>query len=374
MIGRQFLLLTLLIGSALLAVPASFAQSADASHRRLVEAGSQHLAAGDHRGARDAFEQALSIQETDAAAHLGLGIANSRLGDDRAAETALRRAIELQPGDKRAYELLGALLYRRDDLGAAIAHWEKALELVPSDAALGSLLERRRREYRTEKAFHRDGTSLFSIKYEGREQTDIGRIVLRILEDAHGEIGRALSWFPQQEVAVILYSRRQFREVTEAPGWSGGLYDGKIRIPVARIAHESPALRRLLFHEYTHAVVHSISGRAPTWLNEGLAQHFEGREIDARQREVLRLAASKGKLPSLQDLESAFRGLNGDQASFAYLLSLSAVRYLVDHFGIHRIRSLLDDLATGADTAGAVRKVFHVSYEDLDRGWARSIE
>jgi tetratricopeptide (TPR) repeat protein len=373
---KHYLRPAILIGSLLLScVSLVHAQSAELNtYRRLVATGSERLKQGDHRGARDAFEDALRYVDTDSAAHLGLGIANFHLKDDRAAERELERAIELKPRDKTAYQVLGDLAYRRDDLGAAVANWEKAFEIDPSDAALNSRLERIRREHRTEKDFNRDVTSHFSIKYEGREKIEAGRIVLRILEDAYGEIGRALSYYPDQEISVILYTNQQFQEVTDAPGWSGGIYDGKIRIPIGGIEQETPALRKLLVHEYTHAVVRAITRRVPTWLNEGIAQHFEGREISSRQRDMLRQHAQAGKLLALEALEGSFMGLNGPQAAYAYLVSLSVVRYLIDHFGMYRIKMVLENLSNGADTATSIENALLVSYADFERGWRWSLE
>ena len=373
---KHYLRPAILIGSLLLSwVSFAHAQSAEINtYRRLIAAGLARLQQGDHRGARDAFEEALRYVDTDSAAHLGLGIANFHLKDDRAAERELERAIELKPRDKTAYQVLGDLAYRRDDLGAAVANWEKALEIDPSDAALNSRLERTRREHRTEKDFNRDVTSHFSIKYEGREKIEAGRIVLRILEDAYGEVGRALSYYPDQEIAVILYTNQQFQEVTDAPGWSGGIYDGKIRIPIGGIEQETPGLRKLLVHEYTHAAVRTITRRVPTWLNEGLAQHFEGREIGSRQKEMLRQHAQAGKLPDLAALEGSFMGLNGPQAAYAYLVSLSVVRHMADHFGMYRIKMVLEDLSNGADTATSIDNALLVSYADFERSWRRSLE
>jgi tetratricopeptide (TPR) repeat protein len=366
----------ILIGSLLLpGVSLVHAQSAEINtYQRLVAAGSARLQQGDHRGARDAFEEALRYVDTDSAAHLGLGIANFHLKDDRAAERELERAIELKPRDKTAYQVLGDLAYRRDDLGAAMSNWEKALEIDPSDAALNSRLERIRREHRTEKDFNRDVTSHFSIKYEGREKIEAGRIVLRILEDAYAEVGRALSYYPDQEIAVILYTNQQFQEVTDAPGWSSGIYDGKIRIPIGGIEQETPGLRKLLVHEYTHAAVRAITRRVPTWLNEGLAQHFEGREISSHQKEILSQHAQAGKLPALMTLEGSFMGLNGPQAAYAYLVSLSVVRHMVDRFGMYRIKMVLVELAAGADTTTAINNALLVSFADFERGWRQSLE
>jgi tetratricopeptide (TPR) repeat protein len=373
---KHYLWPAILIGSLLLSwVPLVHAQSAEINtYRRLVAAGSALLQQGDHRGARDAFEEALRYVDTDSAAHLGLGIANFHLKDDRAAERELERAIVLKPRDKTAYQVLGDLAYRRDDLGAAMANWEKAVEIDPSDAALNSRLERIRREHRTEKDFNRDVTSHFSIKYEGREKIEAGRIILRLLEDAYGEVGRALSYYPDQEIAVILYTNQQFQEVTDAPGWSGGIYDGKIRIPIGGIERETPGLRKLLVHEYTHAVVRAITRNVPTWLNEGLAQHFEGREIGSRQKDMLYQLAQADKLPPLAALEGSFMGLSGPQAAYAYLVSLSVVRYMVDHFGIYRIKMALEEFAAGADPTTAINNALLISYADFERGWKRSLE
>jgi hypothetical protein len=248
------------------------------------------------------------------------------------------------------------------------------VELNPSADGLRARLERIRREHKTEKDFNRDVTSHFLIKYEGREKIEAGRIILRILEEAYGEIGRALSYYPDREIQVILYSGQQFQEVTDAPGWSGAIYDGKIRIPIGGIEQETPGLRRILYHEYTHAAVRAITPRVPTWLNEGLAQYFEGREIDGRQKEMLRRIAQAGQLPLLSNLEGSFMGLGGDQAVFAYLFSLSSVRYMIDNFGMYRVKGILEELAAGADTGKAISNGTMLSYEELDRGWKRSLE
>ena len=370
------LFVALAFGVVLAGLPATVgAQSAEINtYHRLVRNGSDLLNQGDHRGAREAFEDALRYVDTDATAHLGLGIAHFHLNDDRAAERELRRALELAPRQKIAYQVLGDIAYRKDDLEAASASWEKALEIDPGDGALKARLDRIRREHSTEKDFNRDLTSHFSIKYEGRERIEAGRIILRILEDAYAEVGRALSYYPDREIAVILYSSQQFRDVTDAPGWSGGIYDGKIRIPIGGIEQETPGLRRLLYHEYTHAAVRALTPRVPTWLNEGLAQYFEGRDLGSGQKEMLRHLAEAGKLPALGDLEGSFMGLGGGQAAYAYMVSLSAVRYMADHFGVYRVKMVLEELSRGADSGRAINNALLVSPQEFEIGWKRSLE
>ncbi len=341
---------------------------------RSAQAGFEFLKTKDYRSAVDAFEQAIRSDDAVPAAHLGLGTAYFYLKEDRLSQRELERAAELNPRDPVAYQILGELSYRKDDLETAASFWQKALDLDPSNGAVKARLDRIQREHRTEKDFNQDVTSHFLIKYEGREKIETGRIVLKVLEDAYSEIGRALSFYPDQEIQVILYSNRQFQEVTDAPGWSGGIYDGKIRIPIAGIEQETPGLRRLLYHEYTHVVVRSIAPRVPAWLNEGLAQHFEGREMSDSQQVMLRRIAQAEKLPSLRQLEGSFAGLGGSEAAFAYLFSLSAVRFMIDNYGLYRLRMVLDELAAGADVAKAVNSALMRSYEDLDREWRQSLE
>jgi tetratricopeptide (TPR) repeat protein len=342
--------------------------------RRHNNAGMEKIKNGDYQAAQGEFEKAIRYDDHNTTAHLGLGISLFHLRDDSRAELALSRAAELNPREATAYQFLGELYYRRDDFETAASYWEKAAALNPANTALRARLDRIKREHKTERDFNRDVTSHFLIKYEGREKIEAGKIVLRILEDAYGEIGRAISFYPDRDIQVILYSSEQFQEVTEAPGWSGAVFDGKIRVPIGGIEQETPGLRRILYHEYTHAVVRAITPRCPTWLNEGLAQYFEGREINERQKSALGQFSKAGKLPRLAHLEGSFMGLGTGQAAYAYLFSLSSVRYMIETAGLYRVKGLLEELAKGADTDKALRNSILLSYDEFERGWKRSLE
>lgn len=374
MINRRKFLIAAVV-SLFLSTSAAFAQTAEQNtYARSMKTGMEQMKAGDYQAARESFEQALRYNDAAFDGHLGLGIAYFHLRDDTYAERELTRAAELNPKAATTFQFLGELFYRKDELEIAASYWEKAVALNPSATDIRARLDRIRKEHKAEKDFTRDVTSHFLTKYEGREKIEAGRIVLRILEDAYGEVGRALSYYPDREIQVILYSGQQFQDVTDAPGWSGGVYDGKIRIPVGGIEQETTGLRKLLYHEYTHAVVRAITSRCPTWLNEGLAQYFEGRQIDARQREALKKIVQAGKLPALSSLEGSFIGLGGNQAQYAYVFSLSSVSYMVDSFGMYRVKGVLDELAAGSDTGKAISNGIMLSYDEFERGWKRSLE
>jgi hypothetical protein len=339
-----------------------------------VKTGSELIKSGDYDAARKAFERAIQHDDSFFSAHLGLGVAYYHIGDDSNAEHELKRAAEISPKEATPYQFLGELFYRKDDLRTAVSYWEKAVALNPSESVLRARLERIRKEHKAEKNFNREVTSHFLTKYEGRERIATGRVVLRILEDAYGEVGRALSFYPDREIQVILYSGQQFQEVTDAPRWSGGIYDGKIRIPIGGIEKETSGLRRLLYHEYTHAVVHAIAPRCPTWLTEGLAQYFEGKKLGPGQRAVLQKIVKAGELPSLESLEGSFMGLGSSQAQYAYVFSLSAVNYMIDSFGMYRVRRVLDELSGASDTSDALSRGIMLSSGEFERRWKRSLE
>lgn len=352
----------------------SYAQTSSADYLRFIQNGAERLKAGDYQGARDYFNQAVQSNDSGYEGHFGLGTVYFHQREDISAEREFSKAAELNPKFVAIYVALGELYYRKDDFEKAASYWEKAVALNPSNAALLARLERIKREHNTEKDFNRDTTSHFLIKYEGNAKIEAGRIVLRILEDAYGTVGRALSYYPSQDIQVILYSNQQFQEVTDAPGWAGALYDGKIRIPIGGIEQETPGLRSVLYHEYTHAVVRSITPRVPTWLNEGLAQYFEGRQVNPSHLAMLKRTAQLGKLPSLVYLEGPFIGMNRNQAMVAYLLSLSAVAYMNDTYGMYRVKSVLEELGKGSDVSTAISSGTMRSYEEFEKGWKRSLE
>jgi Tfp pilus assembly protein PilF len=101
----------------------------------LVKDGEAKLQAKDPKGAREAFEQAIAADPSDARAHLDLGIACELLDDAEAAEQAYRKAVELAPDLAEAHNNLGVLLRDRGELDEAVPLLTRATELNPRSAA-----------------------------------------------------------------------------------------------------------------------------------------------------------------------------------------------------------------------------------------------
>jgi tetratricopeptide (TPR) repeat protein len=343
-----------------------YAQSSD----RLIKEGIAIGEKGDFASARDRFQKAVMMNEHDARAHFWLGFAFFHLRDYDSSEKELKRVIQLNPSrNPQAYVYLGNIASLRNDPQKAKEYWEQAYKLDPSIPGLDQKLAKADHDTRVERSFIQHDSVHFAVKYEGAERYEAGAIVLDILEDASTDIGRELAHYPSGKIQTILYSDQQFREIPGIPGWSGAVFDGRIRLGIGGVTFATPALRSVLYHEYTHAVIRDMTARCPAWINEGLAQYFEGRRTPPDLR-----SDKSHKGPILPNLEAPFGNLSGQQARLAYVISLSAMEYMINRYGMTRVRNLLQDLAKGPDTATAIDSALYVSYEQFEKDWRKSIE
>jgi hypothetical protein len=201
--------------------------------------------------------------------------------------------------------------------------------------------------------FFQSQGSHFTVLFEGPQDHQLASRAIQVLEEAYSTIGGALATFPEGTLTVILYTRQQFQDVTHAPAWAAAAYDGKIRLPLRGALAHPEELRRVLFHELTHAMVQTIAPRrVPTWLNEGLAVMFEPVGVDWAE---MQLAASPKRL-SIARLASSFQGLSSQDARLAYAQSAVMARKLFDFGGGITVASILRDLAGGES--------FEVAFEE----------
>ncbi len=310
----------------------------------------------------------------------------TRQNQDEEAIEILQKIIKQDPNDLRAYALLGELYYQNDRLSHAIEAWEKVLEADPFNEGIKSVLAKAQRERKTHSEFTHEVTRHFRIKFEGSENRDLYKTVLDILEEAYSEVGKALSFYPDHEIIVFLYTGQQFFDVTRAPAWSGGIFDGKIRVPAKGYEDYLDRLRQILFHEYTHAVIHQMTEQGvsrmdrrmdpgvPTWLHEGIAQYMEPNGM--RDNVDLRLEkfVKQGAFLDLPRLQGSFLGFNTQLAGLAYDESLSAIKFMIDEFGPYSVQRLLAALANQKDMDGAMREAIFISYEEFQSRWEEHLK
>ncbi|MBI5048111.1 MAG: hypothetical protein HZB54_04055 [Deltaproteobacteria bacterium] len=250
-------------------------------------------------------------------------------------------------------------------------------DLLIKDSAENKTSYQRTREgleEQVEKGFQKKEGSHFIVKFGDAENSDIGHLISIVLEEAYIKVGSDIGYYPNDRIEAVLYTQQQFTDVTRAPGWVGAIYDGRIKIPVGGITSRTSLLEKVLFHEYTHALVHRLSnGRAPLWLNEGLAQHEEGAVNEGINNVLTQVAKIEKPLP-LRPFEGSFMGFNATQAIVAYSVSLSATEYIIKEFGMSAVKRILENIGTGKTIEEAVSSSLYISYEDLQSNWFMSLK
>jgi Flp pilus assembly protein TadD len=335
--------------------------------------GTRQIEAGRYEAAAETMRKGRTYAADDARFWFFRGLALYQLGRHQEAESELSEARAMG-GNPETLHLLGQVYYASGRLEQAIEVWWEALETGGGDEKLAALVNRTMEELKVEQTMKNEVGSNFVISYDGRAHPELGEQVLEVLEAAYNDIGRDLDFYPQVQVPVLLYTQRDFSELTGSPDWSGGLYDGKIRIPVGGVAAMNAQLRAVLYHEYVHVVVrYMTSGRCPVWLNEGLAEVAGRQHHDAPLDRLRRGQSGNGLIP-FERLESSFAALPSEQAELAYQQSYSLVHYMLDQFQWYKMAELLRALGEGKSITGAVDQVlgeFAVDYAGLQAAWRR---
>jgi tetratricopeptide (TPR) repeat protein len=278
---------------------------------------------------------------------------------------ASERARKIAPKSAEAAAMAGWAHYRLNQLDAAIADLQTAQRLGPNEG-VARLLERVKQDRDAEGDFREGESSHFVLRYHGGASHQLANEMIHTLEEQFRSLSAELHYTPPEPIAVILYTREVFRDVTRAPGWAGAGNDGRIRVPVQGVEIISPELTRVLKHELTHSFVYQkTTGRCPTWLNEGIAQWMEGRRSGADAGPlVASFEGEKGR--TLRYYPGAWTNLTAPQARFAYAWSLAVVEAIEAQSGLAAIDRLLDAERTEASGEAALRQALRMNFSGLD--------
>ncbi len=334
----------------------------------LNEAGWKLLQRGESARAAKVFAEALAEEPEDPVLLFGEGAAAHLGGRPKDATTYLRRSLEYNPRLTPAAVLLGEIAYAEGDVALAIATYETALKYAPDEPHLTTRLA----AWRTEADIHRDFEERrfdrFRVMFQGYADAALAAQTTEMLDAAFWQIGARLGAYPSESVVVMLYTDKQFRDITRAPEWSGCVYDGRIRVPAAGATRSPDSFKRVLTHELAHAMIANTAPRGvPTWLHEGLAQYFVGDDPQAARARLR--ATGRDQLMSLTQLEATFGRLNAAQAQVAYDESLVAVDFIMQRTAFNW-PSLFRALAEHDRTA-QIFDSFALSYSDLEAQFGR---
>jgi hypothetical protein len=170
------------------------------------------------------------------------------------------------------------------------------------------------------------------------------------------------SWYRSYQIAfeieldvpvnVLLYPQHLFHRSTGAPPWADGVYeqDAGIRIATGGVARLERDLERVLAHELAHAFITRRSGgRAPRWLQEGLAQALS--------------------LPPTATEAAAVHAPAGSLATLDYTGCLDFVQTLIRAHGVETLMEVLKGLGHGLTLEEAFAAATGATAPQLYQEW-----
>lgn len=260
---------------------------------------------------------------------------------DRALDL-LEAALRLNKQDPQLLSMAGMAAYRNDDPRRALGYWRDYLDQQP-DPAIEKLYRKVQQEASADKSAERSYGMRFLVRYDGQvADPALARAVVDALEQEFSRISLQLGCRTEERIVTILQTRQAYQQTTGAREWSGGQYDGRIRIPLAGIQQVDAATRQALAHEVVHACLANIAPW-PAWLHEGMAQKLSGESAHPAARQRLRELARAGQLPKLSSLSRSFSTLNAEAASLRYTQALEAVELFFRKHSHYGARNLMQN-------------------------------
>jgi tetratricopeptide (TPR) repeat protein len=327
------------------------------------------------------FKKASSLDSTSPTIQLNLAHAYWELRDPGMTLDFLEQLVAMAPNEPFPHLALAELFKERDQLDEASRHLEQASARAGKDPAVQSYLRtvtaKVRGTGKSEERLASRNSAHFTVKFDGEADQATWVTVLEILEEAYREIGQKFGHFPSRTIVVVLHAKASFQSATGSPIWADGLFDptlGRIQVPTQNALADRAWLTRVLRHEFVHALLHDQLGPAgsaiPTWLNEGLAMELSGDHWSDLDQ------AMKGKFTPipLPALEGPWGGLSSDAATVAYLEASSAVHFLIDRFGMHRVQELLTQLKAKQTLSAAMESQLSLSYEQFQSKWVDQLQ
>jgi tetratricopeptide (TPR) repeat protein len=274
-----------------------------------------------------------------------------------------RRALAFDPEFVPAKNQLAQDLLR---LGADTEGWQLAEEVNrddPYDVVAYNLttLKDNLGKYRTLTNAH------FILRMQPREADIYGAQALALLDRARTNLTAKYGLELTNRVTVeVFHDQKDFAIRTFGlPGGAGflGVCFGNV------ITANSPATRpgtpanweAILWHEFCHVVTLNLTrNKMPRWLSEGISVYEErqanpawGEKLTPQYRQFI----LGDQLTPISDMSAAFlKAKSPLMLQFAYYQSSLVVEFLVERYGLEKLRAILADLGRGVEINAAIAK------------------
>ncbi len=276
---------------------------------------------------------------------------------------AKSRADQKRKDPQPLYEL-GLLLAARGEYDEAERVVRMAEKQSPEEP-ISSLVPRIRLEERLNRSFLTRRSEHFEIRYP-LDTADY--FVERLADALEQELERLRTWIPwkpPEPLEVQLYDADDFFRAF-APGRDVlGLFDGKIRVPLANVPSLHPRILGILTHELAHALLAgATSDQSPHWFHEGLAQHVQPVQQQVNPIPDYRRLGTFLSFPLIEPVLSS--PSDPFLTMLGYEEAVWVVHYLEARHGEREIRRLVDAFAQGQTTEEALAGVLGASVLEFD--------
>ncbi|MDM8518039.1 tetratricopeptide repeat protein [Desulfobacterales bacterium HSG16] len=318
------------------------------------------------------FEKAIETNEQNPSLYIWLGNSLFNRSDYESSKRAFENALSIKPDHFDAHFSLARIYYLTSEPELALEHMELASGIDPSSRLAQKYLVRLQKQIDADLLLENESNYIFSVSFDGDRNPELRNMVIDILMDAYFAIDYEFDARPDRQISVMLLTKEKFFDITQSPAWSGGVFEGQIKIPVS--GYDLDRLKTVLIHEYVHAVIfHLMQNRCPWWLNEGLAQYFSKDEVVnakkmSRSMELvasqdgIRLAGLPGKISK-----------NAEKAFDSYSLALSATAFLFDDLlTLYQFQDLLTEMGQGKTFEQALEQVSDIDMEEFENQWIDS--
>src|SRR5262249_30185811 len=128
--------------------------------------------------------------------------------------------------------IAGLVAWREDDSARALEYLREYLDLEPNPD-LEEMYNRVLRERRADTGNERLVGMRVQLRYEGIAiPPATARQMLSVLDEEYARISMELGCNSSERVIAVAQTPQAYRQTTNAAEWSGGQFDGKIRVPV----------------------------------------------------------------------------------------------------------------------------------------------
>ncbi len=287
-----------------------------------------------------------------------------------------KEALKYDAKSPVAHELCGDVYYLKQDLVKANEHYREAFKLEPLPR-LKDKLEKLTRESGVEKNFSTVEEEHFLIKFNGNQSEYEGFELKTMLRQTYLAIAKDLGHYLNHKTTVLFYDADKFHSVGNLQHWIGGLYDGKVRLPVHPRGLGETQLRAVARHEITHVFLDDLGKKkTPVWLHEGFAV-YQQNKVEPLPNVTLQVLRDEKNLIPLHSLfnQAVFDSHKNDEQwmSLFYMQSYELVDYIVGRYGIFYLKQIAVKFSEEKNAEQVISEVLKISIEKLEKEWKASL-